>query len=740
MGWCMSIESIAPYHRLKSGFDPWMREMTAGAVCALVTFVFSLSYAALIFSGPLSPWLAYGLAATFTATAAGATVMALRSSFKFSLAAPDVSTTAIVSALVATFVGRLNSEGAGDNLLAPTLIVLSLTALLSGLVLYGLGLARAGRAVRFVPYPVIGGFLGAAGWLIAAGAIRVITGHRVDLAGFEAFLDPLTVAKFAAGAAVAGLLIVCRPRFKGPFAQPVQLLLCAAAVYAGLKLSNISLTQAQVEGWLFHLSTAAQFSPPWSLGEWQRFPWHLLPELIANLISVIFVATVAVLLNFAGFEVIAKRETNIDRELATVGLSNLVSAAFGGYVTGVPMSRSTLAFKLAGNSRIPNIWIAASSVAMLGISPAFINYVPKCVVGGLLLSLGIDLLYRWLISSARQLARIEYISLLLIALIIVNWGFIAGILIGIVISCATFAFSVGRVSAINFSFDGSKYRSTLDRGSAECAILNQYGGELQGMSLHSYLFFGSANQIYQNVKAMLTARPDCRYFLFDFQSVIGIDSSATYSFMQIKQAIEKCGGLMLLVNLSPTLYNTFRAAQIISDGMIIGRDLDHALEFCENGIIEAHQTEGDRAPSLQEWLADALASKEYADVLAEQCKRVEVRPGEIIARQGERADSMHFILQGRIGIFVNLDDGRSIRVRSLGPYTSIGEMGLITSHPRSATVQAEVASVLYVLGLEAFELIRNDYPFVSEALLTYVVKVMAERLVYANSAIGILQR
>jgi sulfate permease, SulP family len=52
---------------------------------------------------------------------------------------------------------------------------------------------------------------------------------------------------------------------------------------------------------------------------------------------------------------------------------------------------------------------------------------------------------------------------------------------------------------------------------------------------------------------------------------------------------------------------------------------------------------------------------------------------------------------------VKFDDGRSGRVRSLGPHTTIGEMGLITRQLRSATIQAELDSVLYALSFEAYE-------------------------------------
>ena len=39
-----------------------------------------------------------------------------------------------------------------------------------------------GRAIRYVPYPVVGGFLGATGCLIVLGAISVITGYPLNLA------------------------------------------------------------------------------------------------------------------------------------------------------------------------------------------------------------------------------------------------------------------------------------------------------------------------------------------------------------------------------------------------------------------------------------------------------------------------------------------------------------------------------------------------------------------------------
>src|SRR5262249_62099792 len=106
----------------------------------------------------------------FITTTVGALVVARRSSLPCTIARPDSATSVVTAGLVAGFVGWLVENGRTDHILEPTLLLMVLSALLVGILLCGLGLAKAGRAIRFVPYPVIGGFLGATGWLMVSGA------------------------------------------------------------------------------------------------------------------------------------------------------------------------------------------------------------------------------------------------------------------------------------------------------------------------------------------------------------------------------------------------------------------------------------------------------------------------------------------------------------------------------------------------------------------------------------------
>jgi SulP family sulfate permease len=208
----------------------------------------------------------------------------------------------------------------------------------------------------------------------------------------------------------------------------------------------------------------------------------------------------------------------------------------------------------------------------------------------------------------------------------------------------------------------------------------------------------------------------------------------------MKQVAAETGARIVLVNLAPELERAFRAARFVAEDVVVATDLDRALESCEHEIINAHRAKGSDAKSLHGWLSEALGGSQLADALAGYCRRLEVQAGEVIARQGDAAASMHFILEGRVGIIVDLGDGQTVRVRSLGPHTTIGEMGLIAQRPRSATIQAEVASVLYELNANAYETIKREHPALSQALLGYVIAVMTERLSFANRLIGVLQR
>src|SRR5215831_18245003 len=274
--------------RLRSIIETGLGDLFGGAISGVISIVYCVSYAALIFSGPLAPWLGYGIAATFISTTIGALVVALRSSLPFTIAGPDSSTSVVTATLVAAFVEWLVANGATDHVLEPTLLLMALSSALVGILLSGLGLARAGRAIRFVPYPVIGGFLGATGWLIVSGASQVITDMRLAAANVDALFSASSVAKVLAGVAVAVALFVARTWYRSPFVLPLLLLASFGTVYLAIALSGLPLSSVQTAGWMFRPQAATTFSLPWNFDALSGFAWGALPSLAGDFMAVMF--------------------------------------------------------------------------------------------------------------------------------------------------------------------------------------------------------------------------------------------------------------------------------------------------------------------------------------------------------------------------------------------------------------------------------------------------------------------
>src|ERR1700691_5745898 len=252
-----------PEHMPK-GIGAALTDVFAGTVCSILSIAYCLSYAALIFTGPLEHLLSYGIAVTFLSAAVGGTIVALRSSLPFAVAGPDSSISVVLAALVAIVVQRLVAGGGGE-LLAPALIAMSLATALTGLLLCVLGSTHAGRAIRFVPYPVIGGFLGATGWLLVTGALQVVTDQHPTIANIGVFIDGAIAAKIAAGTIVAITLYVLLHRSKNPLVMPGALLGAFAVTHLALLSTGMTIAEAQATGWMFRLQPAAGLTLPWQI-------------------------------------------------------------------------------------------------------------------------------------------------------------------------------------------------------------------------------------------------------------------------------------------------------------------------------------------------------------------------------------------------------------------------------------------------------------------------------------------
>lgn len=123
--------------------------------------------------------------------------------------------------------------------------------------------------------------------------------------------------------------------------------------------------------------------------------------------------------------------------------------------------------------------------------------------------------------------------------------------------------------------------------------------------------------------------------------------------------------------------------------------------------------------SSQEPLLDALRSEELAG-------------GEWLFHQGDPGDGLYFLIRGRLQVWRESSPGHpSELLGEVVPGESVGEVGLLTHAPRSASARAVRDSLLVRVDRDAFDALAGRHP----ELIMRLAASVAERL-QRNTAAG----
>jgi SulP family sulfate permease len=178
--------------------------LVAGCTSGLICVFAVVSFAALVFSGDLIPYRPAGMGMALAGAVAIGLVITLTSSYPGTVALPQDKTAAITALMAASIATTIPPDAPGDVLLATVVGAIVVASMLTGLAFLSLGALRLGGLVRYVPYPVVGGFFAGTGWLLLDGAVGVLTGRALRPAELRSLLEPDAVAMW--GPALCGTL------------------------------------------------------------------------------------------------------------------------------------------------------------------------------------------------------------------------------------------------------------------------------------------------------------------------------------------------------------------------------------------------------------------------------------------------------------------------------------------------------------------------------------------------------
>lgn len=722
--------------------DRAVRALTAGLLGGVLGVIWSISYATLIFSGPLSSHLGQGLALGLISVAILNLVAAFGSALP--VAEPQDKFALIVSAMAAAIAGVLRG-GSSAHLFPTVLALIIVTSLATGGFFLVLGVFRLGQLARYVPFPVIGGFLAGTGWLIAVGAGQVLTGIPLTLENLHRFAQGTALMQTVMGVAAAVILVVALQRFTHFLVLPALLILFTVAFYAGLAITSTSVAHAGSLGLLLGpFPGGSSYHAP-TTDDLHLVDWGTLAGQVGGIISVMLISAVGLLLNVASLEASSGDDLDLNRELRTMGVGNLVAGAAGGFAGYNSLSSSLVAMRIGSRGKLVGLVAATVGAVILVAGTGLLGYIPRFLVGGLLLYLGITLLGQWVVRGWYSMSRLEYAIVLVILVVIARLGFLPGLLVGIALGIMLFVVTYSRIGAVKHELTGATYHSNVERSARQREILREQGDALQIFTLQGFLFFGTTSALLERVRQRVTnpGRHQIRFVVLDWRLVSGVDGSVSLTFGRFRQLAAKHEIVVVLTDLAPSTQQSLERTDTVKSDDPIFRvfpDLDRGVEWCENQLLGSAEAQACYTGPLVNQLGELLHSRDLAARVLTYLDRVEVPAGDCVMQQGTPPDAMYLIESGKLSVVMEHADGTSSRVRTVFGSTLVGEMGFYLRSPRTASVIATEPSVLYRVDRECLENMETQDPQAALAFSEMIVRVVSERVNGADATIEALLR
>ena len=715
------------------------------SITSFLSLIACVAYPAIIFSGDLAPYLPAGIGVGLLSAAILGLVMAATSAYPGTMAYAQSEPAVILGLIAASIATTLHAEGRDAEILPTILTSAAIGSLLYGGFLLFLGYFRLGNLIRYIPFPVMGGFLAGIGWLLFKAALSTMAGFTVGADTLAALAMPDSMMKWAPGVVLGGLLWLLQKYRPRAVNFPALLGLSGVGFWLGAAMLGFSAADLRGGGWLLGpFPDSGIWSPLQHIEAMRNTAWDVLPDRWAEFATLALMTAVALLLNANAIEINTRRDLDLNGELKRAGFANLLGGGMGALPGYYALNASTLAYRLGTPIRLVGVATALVCLLALLVGTQFLAYVPRFISSALIVYMALGFLVDWLYTGWRRMGRGDFAVLVLVFAVVVLAGFMQGIALGTVAGAALFVVRCSKIGVTRNVLSGANYHSNVDRAENQRAALREEGDEIFILRLQGFVFFGTANALTVLVRERLNAGgvAPLRYLMFDFRLVTGMDYSAAAGFTKIAQYADEKGFTLGLCQLTDELTQLLRKEGLDARARRCVRlfpDLDHGLEWAENDLLGSRDLAlpGDGA-SFSAKVRTICSQPDDAERFQSYFETVSYEAGETLIRQGTASDDMFFIDSGQVAIMLNLPNGGSVRLKSMGAGTAIGEIAFYLGVPRSASVVALEKTAAYRLSSEQLRAMHRDVPALAIVFHEHMARTLAARLVETNQLVGAL--
>jgi SulP family sulfate permease len=707
----------------------WPSVVAGGVIIGAVETVLAVAFAALVFGGLLGRNLPDGIGLYLAAAALTLATFAWRAGRRGVVGSVQDAAAAVLAGAAAAAAARAaqSQQIAAAarperpdvflTVIAATLVV----TVLCGVLFLVLGWRRWGNLIRFVPYPVVGGFLAGTGWLLLTGGIYVASSVQVGLDRIDDLARPYTLVRWLPALVFGVVLLLAVRIVRKPLVIPVTIGIGLAAFVLVALATGAGLDEVREGRWLLGPFDEIRLWQPWSLRAIGGADWGTVLASWPTIATAVFVAGLALLFNVGGTELLLDRDLDTNQELRDAGVLNVVSGALGGIPGYHALSLTALASHMNVDARRAGLVAALVPLAAVVAGASLVELIPRAIVSGVLVYVGLSFIVEWVWDKRKILPRLEYLVVVVILAVIIAQGYLAGIVVGLVLALVLFAFSYGRLDLVREVPFADTYHSNVDRPPSERAALRELGERVLILRVSGFVFSGSTLRLLQRIRARVEPSPP-RFVVIDLQRVTGMDASAIVAFSKALGVAVSHGSDVVVTGASEPVRAQLERGGVNEEGRGVRfePDLDRGLEHCED-VLLAEET-----PASREEVAEVVDAVPAS--LGPYLERMAVSEGTVLLRQDEPAGDIFVLAEGRLAVETTTPEGKRMRVRRLRPGTVVGEIALYTGGARTADVVAETDCVVLRCGRDQIARIEADDPAVAIVLHRWFAGTLAGRL------------
>ena len=711
----------------------------------LVALPSAIAFGVTIFS-PLSGSLAAqgALAGILGATALGLVAPAFGGSSRL-ITAPCAPAAAVLVALATGFGAQ------GMDPLA-ILSLLGLIGLLAGMTQIVLGLAGVGRLIRFIPYPVVSGYLSGVGLIIIGSQIPKFLGAPEGAGLLDALKTPAAwMWQSVAVGSVAIAAMLLTPRLTHKIPAPILGLLSGIATYLLLGRFDPGLLSTDHNPLLvgslehghadFREIIRQHFLALDSLG-FQEIGQVVVPALtLAALLSIDTLKTCVVI------DTMTNTHHDSDRELVGQGLGNIASSLIGGIPGAGTMGASMINISSGGTTRRSGMIAGVLSLLAFLVLVPLIAWVPIAALAAILIVIGFRMIDRHSLTFFFSPAtRLDFAVIMSVILVAIFGNLIAASGVGVALAILLFIREQTRSSVVHSRIEGNQIVAKWPRTPLDAERLEREVGEAVIFELQGSLFFGTASQL----QAVLEPETDRhRYVILSMRRVQSLDVTATHVLEQIKDRLEERNAYLVFCDIPKGLPSGLKMKRFLKETGVVRptnkafafRQLDEALEWIESRALAepvAGQVEA-KGLELKEMPVFAGQSGEAMAALAEAVELRHIKAGKKLFKAGATAHELFLVRRGMVKVTVPIHKKENYHLATCGPGEFVGGMGFLDAGSHTSDAIALSDTDVYVIQRQRILELTQQHRSLGFAIIESIARSLGERLRGAAAEIQALR-